>query len=198
MTPLILFDNGPGGEPALFRAPARIIDAWEPDEVAPAFAAVEQARAEGSWLAGFAPYELGYVLEPGLGDLLPQTRATPLLRFGVFDAPEPASRLEATLAREAGTAALGEPACDWSFAQYSDAFRVVREGIAAGDYYQVNLTMRLRMRLEGTPLALYAAMPRDGPVAHGAYVDLGAPVLSRARPSCSSRSRPSAPSVPFR
>jgi len=58
----------------------------------------------------------------------------------------------------------------------------VREGISAGDYYQVNLTMRLRMRLDGSPLALYATLRRDGPVAHGAYVDLGAPVLISRSP----------------
>ncbi len=182
MTPLILFDNGPGDEPALFRAPARLIEAWQPDEVTPAFSAIEQARAEGGWLAGFASYELGYVLEPGLCDLLPASRRAPLLRFGVFDAPEPASRMDAALARKGGGAALGEPVCDWSFGQYADAFAVVREGIAAGDYYQVNLTMRLRMRLQGTPLALYAAMRRDGPVALGAYVDLGLPVLVSRSP----------------
>jgi len=182
MTPLILFDNGPGGEPALFRSPARIIDASTPDEVVPAFAAIEKARAEGSWLAGFASYELGYVLEPGLHQLLPQTRATPLLRFGVFDAPEPAPRFADAIAHQAGGATLGEPVCDWTFGEYADAFAAVREGIAAGDYYQVNLTMRLRMRLEGTPLALYAALRRDGPVAHGAYVDLGAPVLISRSP----------------
>jgi len=182
MTPLILFDNGPGGEPALFRSPARIIDASTPDEVVPAFAAIEKARAEGSWLAGFASYELGYVLEPGLQERLPQTRATPLLRFGVFDAPEPSPRFADALAHQAGAAALGEPVCDWTFGEYADAFSAVREGIAAGDYYQVNLTMRLRMRLDGSPLALYATLRRDGPVAHGAYVDLGAPVLISRSP----------------
>lgn len=182
MSPLILFDQGPAGGLAAFREPERIIEAWAPDEVAPAFASVAQTQAAGRWLAGFASYELGYVLEPGLRDLLPRARRSPLLRFGVFAAPEPASCTQHMVARQAGKAALGEPVCDWTFAQYSDAFAHVREGIAAGDYYQVNLTMRLRMRLEGSPLALHAGLRRDGPVACGAFVDLGAPVLISRSP----------------
>jgi para-aminobenzoate synthetase component I len=182
MTPLVLFDHGPGGCPELFRAPSRIIEAHAPEEVAPAFAAIEQARLNGHWLAGFAGYELGYMLEPGLRDLLPPSRRAPLLRFGVFDAPEAATLLDDKMAREEREAALLDPVRDWSHADYADAFDVIRAGIAAGDYYQVNLTMRLRLRLEGTALGLYGALRRGNPVAHGAYVNLGVPVLLSRSP----------------
>ncbi|MFP3920176.1 MAG: aminodeoxychorismate synthase component I [Dichotomicrobium sp.] len=182
MTPLILFDQGPGGRPELFRDPLRIIEASAFEEVAPALTAIEQAQKDGHWLAGFASYELGYVLEPSLRDLLPPARRTPLLRFGVFGAPGPAAPLDETIARHEGAAMLRDPVCDWSRADYAGAFDVIRAGIAAGDYYQVNLTMRLRMRLEGTPLGLYGALRRRNPVAHGVYVDLGAPILLSRSP----------------
>jgi len=182
MTPFILFDHGPGGQPELFRDPLRIIEAKAPEEVAPALTAIEQERSHGHWLAGFASYELGYVLEPGLRELLPAERRTPLLRFGVFDTPCPAAPFEETIARQEGASKLLEPDCDWSRADYADAFDVIRAGIAAGDYYQVNLTMRLRMRLKGTPLGLYGALRRHNPVTHGAYVDLGAPILLSRSP----------------
>jgi para-aminobenzoate synthetase component I len=185
MTPCVLFDQvdeGSGGSPELFRDPLRIIEAKTPGEVAPALAAIEQAQRAGHWLAGFASYELGYVLEPALRDVLPPDRRMPLLRFGVFDTPRPAAHLEKTIAQEQGEAALVEPVCDWSRADYADAFELIRAGVAAGDYYQVNLTMRLRMRLQGTPLGLYGALRRRNPVAHGAYVDLGAPILLSRSP----------------
>ncbi len=182
MTPLILFDQGPGGQPALFREPLRIIEANTLEEVSPAFAVIEQARQRGHWLAGFAGYELGYALEPGLQDLLPPDRRMPLLRFGVFDAPGPATPLDGTIARESGRAALLAPAHDWSRADHANAFELIRAGIAAGDYYQVNLTMRLRMRLAGTPLGLYGALRQRNPVSYGAYVDLGAPILLSRSP----------------
>lgn len=182
MTPFILFDQGPGGQPELFRDPLRIIEATTPDAVAPAMAAIEEARRAGHWLAGFASYELGYVLEPGLRGLLPPERRTPLLRFGVFGAPVSGAPTDEIVARQKGAAALVDPVCDWSRADYAEAFDVIRAGIAAGDYYQVNLTMRLRMRLEGTPLGLYGALRRRSPVMHGAYVDLGAPILLSCSP----------------
>jgi para-aminobenzoate synthetase component 1 len=182
MTPFILFDHGPGGQPELFRDPQRIIEANASEEVAPALTAIEQAQQDGHWLAGFASYELGYVLEPGLRDLLPPERRTPLLRFGVFDTPCPVAPFEETTAHQEGASKLLDPVCDWSRADYADAFDVIRAGIAAGDYYQVNLTMRLRMRLEGTPLGLYGALRRRNPVTHGAYVDLGPPILLSRSP----------------
>jgi len=182
MTPLILFDQGPCGQPAMFSGPSRIVEANAPEEVAPALTAIEQARSHGRWLAGFASYELGYVLEPGLRDLLPPERRAPLLRFGVFDAPQPATPVQERIARQQPAVTLRDAVRDWSRADYADAFDVIRAGIAAGDYYQVNLTMRLRMRLEGTPLGLYGALQRHNPVAHGAYVDLGAPILLSRSP----------------
>ena len=182
MTPFILFDHGPGGQPELFRDPLRIIEAKAPEEVAPALTAIEQARSHGHWLAGFASYELGYVLEPGLRELLPAERRTPLLRFGVFDAPVSAAPLDEIIAYDEGAATLRDAACDWSRADYADAFDVIRAGIAAGDYYQVNLTMQLRMRLEGNPLGLYGALRRHNPVTHGAYVNLGAPIILSRSP----------------
>jgi len=182
MTPFILFDQGPGGQPAVFRDPVRIVEANTPAEVAPAFEAIEHAQREGHWLAGFASYELGYVVEPGLRDLLPCERQTPLLRFGVFDAPVSAAPLNEIITRQERAAGLLDPVCDWSRADYADAFDIIRAGIAAGDYYQVNLTMRMRMRLQGTPLGLYGALRRGNPVTHGAYVDLGAPILLSRSP----------------
>ncbi len=182
MTPFILFDQGPGGQPEMFRDPARLIEAHAPNEVAPALSAVAQAQRDGHWLAGFASYELAYLLEPAMRDLLPAARRTPLLRFGVFGRPEPSAPLDETIARQSREAALRDAACDWSRADYADAFDVIRAGIAAGDYYQVNLTMRLQMRLEGSPLGLYGALRRHNPVTHGAYVDLGAPILLSRSP----------------
>ncbi len=182
MTPFILFDKGPGGQPEVFRDPLRIIEANAPGEVAPAFTAIEQARRDGHWLAGFASYELGYVLEPGLRDLLPPERRMPLLRFGVFQASEPAAPFAAAMPRQQKATMLHDPVCDWSRADYADAFDVIRAGIAAGDYYQVNLTMQLRLRLEGAPLELYHMLKQRSPVGHGAYVDLGAPILLSRSP----------------
>ncbi|MGB2892248.1 MAG: aminodeoxychorismate synthase component I, partial [Albidovulum sp.] len=84
---MILIENGPGGGPALFDAPGRIIRAETAEEVAPALAALDAARAAGLWAAGFLSYETGYALEPRLAGLMPSRRSLPLLAFGLYGSP---------------------------------------------------------------------------------------------------------------
>lgn len=172
---LVAFDRGPDGGPAVFRRPRARIIAETPEAVPGALAAAERAQADGHWLAGYASYELGLALEPRLVPLMPAVRAVPLLCLGVFDAPE-AGALPA-----AGTAALSLPVPVWTEAGHGAAVRRVLDWIAAGDCYQVNLTFPMRFRWEGEPAALYARLAVVQPVDHGAFVDLGGPVvLSRS------------------
>jgi para-aminobenzoate synthetase component 1 len=181
----ILFDQGPDGRTQAFASPTRLITAWDPQEVPAALEALQASRAAGKWLAGFASYELGYVLEPKLADLLPEGRKSPLLCFGVFDAPDMqhARRLLERGEQEEADAELVPPVPVWSAEDYARAFAKVRDYIAAGDFYQTNLTFPMRSRYEGTPLGLYSALRRAQPVKHGALVDLGAgPVLLSRSP----------------
>ena len=72
------FDNGPacgeGGGAAQFAEPVRMIRAACAQEVPDALAALDEARAEGYWVAGYASYELGYALEPRLSTRMPERR----------------------------------------------------------------------------------------------------------------------------
>ena len=181
----ILFDQGPDGKTQAFASPSRLITAWNPREVPAALEALQACRAAGKWLAGFASYELGYVLEPKLADLLPDGRKSPLLCFGVFEAPDAqhARRLLDRGEREEDDAQLEPPVPVWSADDYARAFAKVRDYIAAGDFYQTNLTFPMRSRYNGTPLGLYSALRRAQPVKHGALVDMGqGPVLLSRSP----------------
>jgi len=174
--PCVLFDSGPLGHGTAFRAPRRIISAMTPEEVPQAFAALEEAQAAGLWLAGYASYELGYLSSAKLRDLLPPKRGLPLLRFGVFDRPQPHAF------EETGEATLSALTPDWSFAQYAAVFQQVQDFITAGDIYQANLTFGMVAEYSGTPAALYARLRHRQTVAHGAFVDLGGPVLLSRSP----------------
>ncbi len=55
---------------------------------------------------------------------------------------------------------------------YADRVARIRAYIAAGDVYQVNLTLQLAARLAGTPLATYARLREVQPVPFGAYLDV--------------------------
>ena len=81
----IRFDHGPDGTACSFARAQRLIVAHAPEDVPAALAALDDARASGMWVAGYATYELGYVLEPKLHPLLPDERRLPLLQFGVYD-----------------------------------------------------------------------------------------------------------------
>lgn len=180
---MILIENGPGGAPALFDAPRRIIRAETAAEVAPALAALDAARAGGLWAAGFLSYEAGYALEPRLTALMPEARGLPLLAFGLYDHPLAAGAVLARAAAEAAGAHLSPATPDWTAAEHAGAMARVLDYIGAGDIYQANLTMQMRASFAGSPLGLYGALRARQPVGHGAFVALaGCPVLVSRSP----------------
>ncbi|WP_022703607.1 aminodeoxychorismate synthase component I [Pseudorhodobacter ferrugineus] len=173
----VIFDTGPLAGGTAFSAPRFIIRADAPAEVPAAFAAMEQAKADGFWLAGYASYELGYVFSHKLADLIPADRTMPLLHFGVFDGPVASHPQDPS-----APATLTAPEAVWDQAAYDAAFGPLKEYIAAGDIYQANLTFPLVARYSGAPLALYQKLRDKQPVPYGAFVDLGGPVLLSRSP----------------
>lgn len=174
--PRVSFDRGPLPGGTTFQNPVDRITADTPDQVDAAFAAMARAQAGGKWLAGCASYELGYTLCPKLHDLMPGDRGLPLLQFGVFDAP--AGPVD--LAPEPFT--LGHFQAEWSLNDYSRAFQTLHEHIAAGDIYQANLTFPLTAPFTGSVDAIYQHLKQCQPVPHGAFVDLGGPVILSRSP----------------
>jgi para-aminobenzoate synthetase component 1 len=189
---VILLEHGPKGGPAVFRHAAAVITAEAPGEVAAAFAALDAARANGLWAAGYVAYEAGYALEPRLAGAMPARRDGPLLAMGLYAGPEDAGEALAQAAREAGRARMSAPEPAVARPAYDAAMARVLDYIAAGDCYQVNLTFPMAARLEaGTPLGLYGALRRTGAVGHGALVDLGiGPVLVSRSPELFFRVEP--------
>ncbi len=60
-----------------------------------------------------------------------------------------------------------------SRADFCTAVQRVRDYIASGDVYQVNLSQRARCTYEGNSVALYQALRLGNPAPYGAYLDLG-------------------------
>jgi para-aminobenzoate synthetase/4-amino-4-deoxychorismate lyase len=174
--PYVLLDDSltPGGRNLLYAEPERVIAAYAPQEVDAALDRVSAALARGLHAAGFFAYELGYCLEPKLRGLLPEDHRVPLFWIGLFRAP----RLLDDLGRRACLEAHGASEratisglqLSWAREQYDRAFAAVQDYIAAGDVYQINLTVKYRFAFEGHPVALYAALRRKQRVAHGALV----------------------------
>ena len=172
----IRFDQAPIPKNNWFCDPQAVIRAQTPDDIEPAFAALAAARKAGLWVAGFCSYELGYALEPKLAPLMPQDRSVQLLQFGVYERPmhmpDPAPQ----------PYSLGAFTPHWSQADYANAFHKVKDFIAAGDVYQINLTFPLSAEFSGDAFSAYAALEQRQEVRHGAFIDLedGRAVLSRS------------------
>ncbi len=183
--PFILFDHGPNEGQQAFVRPEQLIVAQTPADVPAAFAAMQASQAAGKWLAGYGSYELGYVLEPKLSQLLPDGRRVPLLCFGVFDGPDTAATQTLLFQAAAGRdkARLTAPEPMWSESEYQTAFTQVKDYISSGDFYQTNLTFPMHAEYTGTALGLYAALQLVQPVKFGSVVDLGVgPVLVSRSP----------------
>jgi para-aminobenzoate synthetase/4-amino-4-deoxychorismate lyase len=175
---VFLHDNSPGGGRSLhFTAPREVLTTRRPAEVASLLRRAEAALEEGVHVAGFLSYELGLIFEEKLAPLLPAETAFPLLWLGLFDRPREISRDEARhwLDEQAGSEEpeLSLPEFSMTREAYGAAFRRAKALIAAGDIYQVNLTLRARFGLQGDPVALYRGLCRNQPVAHGALVTTG-------------------------
>jgi len=171
------FDQGPDGAPARFEGPRAMIVAQDAGAVPAALAALDAARAEGHWLAGYASYELGYALEPRLAPLMPANRRLPLISFGVFDAPGTAAPPPATALRPEHVAPR------WTRGRYDAAFEALHALIGAGDLYQANLTFPIDLDLPGSSAAaLYQMLMAHQPVGHGVLIEQpgGPDILSRS------------------
>jgi len=145
-----------------------VIAAYSLEEVLPALCRVETAVAAGRHAAGFISYDAAPGLNPDL-DAFPAGEF-PLLWFGVF-----AKRVAVRPSPDAFSTHSYQTA-NWrtslSLEKYSTAAEKIREFIAAGDTYQVNLTMRRTFDFSGDPFAFYRDLCRSQAVPFCAWIDL--------------------------
>ncbi len=159
----------------LFQAPDEVITCSRLEEVQGCLEQLEAAQADGRHAAGYLAYELGFAFEEKLRQRFHQTEE-PLLWFGLYGAPEELGldEAKAMLERVAGDgeAAIGKPEFDMDRAAYDTAFARVRDHLAKGDIYQVNLTMRARFRHQGAPERIFQTLLRRQPVEFAAFLRL--------------------------
>ena len=174
-TPFVLLDDSltPGGRCLLFEAPVEVVRCEEPAEAEAALARVATAGARGLYAAGFLSYELGYLMEDRLAALLPRERRCPLLWFGLFDTPREMDREAAgawVRTRSEGGYRLENLTLSMDRDGYLPAARRVKDYIAAGDVYQINLTFKCEFNFSGDLFALYDELRRRQRVRHGALI----------------------------
>jgi len=173
----IQFDTGPlagasktaldtsNAQGTVFDAPLSEIRAHCADDLPQAFAAIEDAKHKGHWIAGYMSYDLGVFLDPALAPLQRDHYDLPLLEFGVFETPLRASGVNSVGNVQTCLTPL------WDLDHYKSAFSKAKSYIKAGDCYQVNLTFPIGIESDATPRQLYQALKARQPVYYGALVE---------------------------
>ncbi|MCK7614146.1 aminodeoxychorismate synthase component I [Roseibium sediminicola] len=172
---VLLLDLLKQPEALLFQKPREIVTCTRLDDVAACLTRLEAAQAEGLYAAGYLAYELGFAFEEKLRRRFRET-GEPLLWFGLYGAPErlspDAARALLSDAAGDGVAVTGPLDFDMDRSAYDAAFGEVRDHLAKGDIYQVNLTMRARFGHEGAPERLFLDLLRRQPVEFAAFMRL--------------------------
>jgi para-aminobenzoate synthetase/4-amino-4-deoxychorismate lyase len=136
----------PGGERFLaFERPLEARVARAPGEVAGLLERAERAAASGLWAVGFVGYEAAPGFDAALAAHPPASGPAPLAAVSIFEAPtERPLLLSAASVAPRGAPSRRAPLAGASPGLERDAFKAsierVRQAIAAGSTYQVNLS----------------------------------------------------------
>jgi len=155
----------------LFLHPERILTATTLAEIPGLFLQIDQALAEGLFVAGHLSYEAGYAFEPTLSSLA--TSAGSLAWFGVYREPQTFdhdSEQLATSHMDETSTAISDVHLDLAKPEYMQRVKEIRRLIEAGDTYQANLTTSARWSTTLSPLALYNSIVRAQPVEFAALI----------------------------
>jgi len=141
------------------------LTAWQLGDVVPLLEQVERHARQGRWAVGMVAYEAAAAFDRAF-QTLPPLEGIPLAAFAIFDAPTES---------EEETPKAGFDCSHWHGGIPSNDFRqkveCVREGIAAGAYYQVNLTTRLCADFKGDPRAFFDSLCEAQPGAYALFLD---------------------------
>ncbi|MFT0533092.1 aminodeoxychorismate synthase component I [Castellaniella hirudinis] len=184
------FDDALSGWSLRLDQPAERIAVHRQADLPDAWAAIAQAGRQGHWVALLLDYELGdWLNDPPAAPrptqpIEPQPRLTALVFRQASEQgqrPDPRRRI-AHAARPSPADpddthwAIHDAQASQTLAQYRLAIAAIRQGIARGDYYQINHTIALQLDWPAAlpPDQAYHALIRQHPVAHGAFIQDGA------------------------
>ncbi len=171
----------------LFLDPSHILTARDLSEIPFLFARIDEALASGFHVAGFLSYEAGYHFEPaalGPNRKLPASDL-PLAWFGVYRDPLalPASPYDEFPSDDQPPIGPEDLSIDLPPSElYRDRIRQIHRYIEAGDFYQANLTLDVRIPWRAAAHRLFRRMLANQPVAYGAFIHAGDTKILSASP----------------
>ncbi len=178
---LLLYPQPEGRQWLRFLNPIETVIAWDIEDVVPAIKKAEAATQKGFWAVGMVSYDAGEAFDTAF--VSHRDPDTPLVAFGIFDGPsEKESSGEGQFELAAWTPSVSQT-------HHEDGVDKVKEFIASGDTYQVNLTLRMHSEFNGDPKALFHSLARAQKGDHLAYLDFGSRAVCSASPELFFRKR---------
>ena len=176
----VLLESQSGGYSAIYTEPFEVLDSGSP------FDALKEALARrGSGGAvGYLGYELHRFLEdspvPVEDDI-----GLPDHWLGLYDKAIVFDHHPHTAGYSIGnTPAEADLISSFSKPEYIQSVKRVKEYIAAGDVYQVNLSQRFSTTLEMDPWDLYLLLRERNPAPYAAYINAGDFQIISSSPEC--------------
>ncbi|WP_158409178.1 chorismate-binding protein [Fimbriimonas ginsengisoli] len=151
-----------------FQNPSQILAAHRPEEVAACLKAASDFSEHGGWSVGFLTYEAGATLRPEMEAIETEW---PLLAWFALYAEAPAHYRE--LLPVYDPVEPQDLDADWDLERYKVAFDRVKQALADGETYQVNLTFRCRFTLSEDAAKFFASRCGVQPPLYAAYIDGG-------------------------
>jgi para-aminobenzoate synthetase/4-amino-4-deoxychorismate lyase len=162
-----------------FRNRVDVVETFDAHQVCTALDLVERAVEErGLFAAGFLCYEAASAFDPAMRVRAPSGEL-PLLSFALFASAEPCATLPVA---PCGEHYLDDPGFSLGYEEYALLVAAIREHIARGDSYQVNLTQRLTAAFRGDPRSLFVALHGAQQASCAAYLHLGTLTICSASP----------------
>jgi para-aminobenzoate synthetase/4-amino-4-deoxychorismate lyase len=169
----------------LFLDPIRISTARQPSQLPQLFAEIESAIAAGYFAAGYFTYECGTFFEPTVA-LRPLPDGQPLVRFGIYDRVHCFDHRTGDFLEGDPPGLLAfrtnfrmeEPPADVQIEStlcvteehFAERIGAIHEWIRAGDVYQLNYTVPLRVQAPGSMAALYQHLRNRQPAPYCAFL----------------------------
>ncbi|NTV47000.1 MAG: aminodeoxychorismate synthase component I [Chlorobiales bacterium] len=165
----------------LFSDPVELLIARSADDLPEVFSRIEEAIANGFYVAGFLSYEAGYHFEPKtLSAQHTSTDKTPHAWFGLYNEPitlNPlANEVQSLVPDSEGKDLAGHfhQIENLKFTLTKDIYRkkidAIKSYIQTGDVYQINFTGKFTFDFEGDPVSLYSALRQKQPVPYSAFI----------------------------
>jgi len=167
-----------GGKALLFSDPVDRVELRSIAGLRDFFSELECRLEAGFYLAGWIGYEAGCGFESDTEAFLRKADPDePLAWFGVYGEPRrfAGEEVDAFFAGEEVDSFLLPESITFGYGrqEYAALVAAIRERLAAGDVYQVNLTGRFRFPFDGSPSALFAKLRRSQPAAYSAFLNTG-------------------------